>query len=342
MTPRWARRVVLVGASLFVAAVVVELATWATFRWPLAWRGRAPERVERQLLRYHAGFLAAAPIQLRPECAEPDPELLYRLRPGTCRFDGDEFDTTVRVSRRHLREDDELSAAELVVLGDSFALGWGVEREQAFPALAAADLGARAVVAAGSSYGTVRELLLLRRLALADFAQVVIQYHANDLRENRAFAAAGRHRPAPPAEYQRWVEITRRIHEKVVLRRARHWFALAWSDLAGAPPPIEPPAGPAEHARLLLVVLEAFASDLRGRPVLVLSEGLGPDESRFVAALQTAPPAPGLGPIRAIDVGSHLGPGHTFALDPHWNVAGHAVAASRVAAELRRWHVAGR
>lgn len=328
------RRLIALAGALVGTVLLVELFTLALFHWPLAWRGRVPASVERLLLRYHEGFLMAAPVQFRPECSEPDPDLLYRLRPGRCRFAGDEFDTTFVVSSRHLREDREVPAPDLLVLGDSVALGWGVEREQAFPAQLAQALGAREVVVANSSYGTVRELLLLRRLALADFGAVVLQYHANDLRENRAFLAAGRHRPSPPEEYAHWVAVSERIRGKVFLKRTRHWFALFWSDLVGPAPPPEAPAGPADHARALMASLAAFAADLRSRPVLILAEGLGADEAAFVAAVNSAPRS-AVGPVRAVEVASRLAAGDRFDLDPHWRASGHRAVAAALARELR-------
>jgi hypothetical protein len=331
------RRVVAARAALIAAVaapIALEAGTAAAFQWPGAWRGRVPAGLEATLLRYHEGFLMGPPLQFRRECSEPDAVLLYRLRPGACRFDSDEFDTAVRVSARHLREDRETVAPDFVALGDSVALGWGVEREQAFPALLAAQAGGRETVVAHSSYGTVRELLLLRRLALRDFGAVVVQYSANDLRENRAFLASGRHQPASRAEWERAVALVERIQGKRFMRHARHWFALAWSDLL-VPRSREPEAPGEEHARDLLRVLSAFAPDLRGRPLVVFGEGLGVEERRFVRALQEAAVPPGLGPLRATVVADRLAPSDRFTLDPHWRASGHGVAAAALAAPLR-------
>ena len=249
---RWLRSasVRLLVAAL-VGAVCLEVFTWTLFRWPDLWLGRIPQRMQFQLLRYHFAYLTGTPVQFRPECAEWDVELMYRLRPGSCRFATDEFDTTVRVSPRGLREDQEVNDPELLVLGDSFTLGWGVEREAAYPALIAQNLGIREVVVADSSYGTVRESLLLRRLALADFKAVVIQYCWNDLQENMSYLKAGRHVSAPQSTYAEWVGISARIADKRLLKRSRHWFSLVWSDVFGTRR-ADPRASAPEHARMFL------------------------------------------------------------------------------------------
>ena len=50
------------------------------------------------------------------------------------------------------------------MLGDSHAMGWGVEQEEALPQVLARKSGRKVLNAAVSSYGTVREMLMLDRL----------------------------------------------------------------------------------------------------------------------------------------------------------------------------------
>jgi len=104
-----------------------------------------------------------------------------------------EFDVVYRVNAAGLRGDDRaLAAPALVVLGDSFALGWGVAEDEAFPQQLARRLGVRVLNAGVPSYGTARELLLLRRLDRSALRVLVVQYAWNDRAENRSYVEGGR------------------------------------------------------------------------------------------------------------------------------------------------------
>lgn len=329
-------RAALTVASLLIGALATETATWALFRWPGLWLDRVPEPVEALLRFYHANFLGGGPIQVRPECMEPDPDLVYRLKTGECRYDTDEFDTRVRVSTRHLREDHVVTKPSLVFLGDSFTLGWGVEREEAYPAMVARKLARPAVVVANSSYGTVRELLLLRRLALADFEAVVWQYYANDAPENEAFLKTLRPEPTPSsaAAYGEAVRVWSRVNAKRFFRYTHHWLSMAFWSVTRPEPPVGHPVAVDEQARMALRVLGAFAAELRGRPILVFSADRGPDSAAFARALNAAPKPVGLGPVRAIDVTPELTAADYFRLDIHWRPSGHRTIANAIAANL--------
>src|SRR5262247_1177276 len=62
------------------------------------------------------------------ECGRYDPRLTYMLRFGGCHFTNVEFDTDIKVNSFGLRDDeDSLKDPEVIVLGDSQAMGFGVE-----------------------------------------------------------------------------------------------------------------------------------------------------------------------------------------------------------------------
>ncbi len=121
-----------------------------------------------------------------------DPELTYLLRPGPARFRNREFDTTIAGNSAGLRDNEaSLERPDLIVLGDSFAFGWGVERHDTFAQVLERSTGLKVLNAAMSSYGTAREVILLERLDLSAARAIVVQYFMNDYRENRAFVDAG-------------------------------------------------------------------------------------------------------------------------------------------------------
>src|SRR5262245_57014930 len=67
-------------------------------------------------------------IQYSPDCSLHHDSLGYTLRPGSCTFSGPEFSNRFDVNRLGLRDDEKsLDAPEIIVLGDSEAMGWGVD-----------------------------------------------------------------------------------------------------------------------------------------------------------------------------------------------------------------------
>src|SRR5436309_11914338 len=91
-------------------------------------------------------------IQFSPDCAQYDPRLGYRLRPGRCRFANREFATTYMINSRGLRDDEtSLHEPTVIVLGDSYAMGWGVEQDETYPQVIERNLGVKVLNAAISS-----------------------------------------------------------------------------------------------------------------------------------------------------------------------------------------------
>jgi hypothetical protein len=127
-------------------------------------------------------------VQFMPECAVYDSSLAYILKPGTCTFSNVEFTTQYNINSMGVRDDEaSLEQPEVIVLGDSYAMGWGVEQNETFSKILEVAIKARVLNTGISSYGTVRELLLLRRLDKRRLRYVIVQYYYNDDRENRVF-----------------------------------------------------------------------------------------------------------------------------------------------------------
>jgi len=125
--------------------------------------------------------------QATDECIELDHKLIYKPRLGACQFKNPEFNTTLNFGpkgRRTLRQDG-LKGIGIAVIGDSHAMGWGVEDEETFAAILERRLGKPVYNLAVSSYGTYRELIRLEQSGLIDSVDtVIIQYSYNDIKEN--------------------------------------------------------------------------------------------------------------------------------------------------------------
>src|SRR4029077_3494943 len=95
--------------------------------------GTLPRPVRRLVQQVYRHFNRAL-IQFDPQCAQYDAGLTYTLKPGTCTFENIEFRTEIHVNRAGLRDEEtSLDAPDVIVLGDSHAMGWGVEQDRTFP-----------------------------------------------------------------------------------------------------------------------------------------------------------------------------------------------------------------
>ena len=128
--------------------------------------------------------------QYNKNCNSYDENLLYKPKIGICEFSNPEFDSSLKFdeyTRVHeaIKEIDDLKDF-YVVLGDSIAMGWGVNDNETFAFQLEKLLQRKVYNMAVSSYGTVREI---KKLKLSPYYKnsktIIIQYHPNDLGENR-------------------------------------------------------------------------------------------------------------------------------------------------------------
>lgn len=117
-----------------------------------------------------------------------DPELGFFQRPGlSVPFSNREYRTRVQTDSRGFRDDEEsLRHPRLLVLGDSFAFGWGVEARQTYEEILQRSLGVSALNMGVPGYGTTQEYLVLRRWAEEHRDSMtgciaVIQFYGNDI-----------------------------------------------------------------------------------------------------------------------------------------------------------------
>jgi len=128
-----------------------------------------------------------------PGCITPDPDLIYKPSNGTCTFDDIEFKTTLTFTDEGRNTGPKPDGTGIAVIGDSHAMGWGVNDNETFAAQLQ-TLSGRPVYNLGvASYGTARELIRLEKSGVLDKVDtVIIQYCNNDLNENREFDQASK------------------------------------------------------------------------------------------------------------------------------------------------------
>lgn len=135
-------------------------------------------------------------IQFEPAYAQYDHEVAYLLKKSSrFTFSNYEFPPTdYTVNRMGTRDTDlALSSPEIIFIGDSYTMGWGVNQSEAFPQQFATLTGKKTLNAGIASYGTAREMMLLRRLITEETRQIVLQYCSNDFAENKQYVEEGYH-----------------------------------------------------------------------------------------------------------------------------------------------------
>lgn len=142
---------------------------------PLAWKHTL--YMERQIFYQH-----------HPEWTEHDPVLGFRNIPDKQitikRPQGGEFEIEIAINSAGFRDDeDSLRDADILLLGDSFGFGWGVEKAEGVEERLEKETGRKVLNLSVSGYGTAQQYLLLRRWSESHDLHgkdVVILFYEND------------------------------------------------------------------------------------------------------------------------------------------------------------------
>jgi hypothetical protein len=137
-------------------------------------------------VKYYYDYYNCPLIQYEENASSYDPQLFYTLKPNArFRYFNREFDNAFAINSKGVRDDEKsLASPEIICLGDSYAMGWGVDQEETFAQYLEKLSGMKTLNAAVSSYGTAREMIQLKRLDTAALKYLIIQYCYNDYPEN--------------------------------------------------------------------------------------------------------------------------------------------------------------
>ena len=127
--------------------------------------------------------------QADKKCVEFDKDLIFVPKITSCKLKNIEFDTIVTFDKfGRYSEHPKAESGGIAVLGDSFAMGFGVNDNETFSALLENKINKPVYNLAVSGYGTIRELIRFEKSGLANSVDtVIIQYCYNDWDENNNF-----------------------------------------------------------------------------------------------------------------------------------------------------------
>lgn len=280
---------------------------------------------------YRIARVPALSPTTNPAYVEHDDELGWRYKPfARAHHATSEFDVEIRINAQGFRGADWPSGSEregastggtrVLVLGDSFAFGWGVAEDEVFSArLADARPEWTVLNAAVSGYATDQELLLLRRLREPWRPDVVVcVFCSNDLWECGTDRPYGRSKP-------RFVlaESGLELHGSPVTRswlEANSALWRAWLKERAAAALGSSPRDRAAEWELVCGLLRRMRDELDGVPLVIVSS-----ESRLAALAREER---GIHHVDVSEIGR--GAGLAYPYDGHWTSAGHALVAREV------------
>ena len=327
---------VILAIQLVIALVLAEGLLLAMYHDPAAWY---PVGLRRFLTTEY--FNRRDLVQLDERHARYDADLFYTLQPGAFMFENVEFSTQFVVNTLGVRDNQRsLTQPEIVVAGDSYAMGWGVAQDESFPELLEQRTG-RVVLNTGvSSYGTVRERRILDRVDMSRVTTLIVQYDPNDFAENDEFAKQGNRYKA--SSHDVWLDaIAQQRHGRRYWPFRMTYDAIVWikRGITGWPqggfvPASYPPDAAAE--RFINAMINTSTRDLGAVQVIVFDVDPNP---AFIRALDAArrdekyPPY--IRNLRVVDLSQTLTPAMHYVLDDHLNPKGHAAIADALVGVIK-------
>ncbi|MHB8138251.1 MAG: hypothetical protein ACYDGO_07645 [Smithellaceae bacterium] len=316
-----------------VFAILIILALFETWMYVLTHHPNILRKFSRRL-QNSMGYLYILGdrkvMQFLEGCGRYHPELGYTLKPGTFTFSEIEFSNEYNINSLGVRDAEEsLNAPEIVFLGDSFALGWGVDQKETFVKLLEDKMKLKTLNTSVPSFGTVREMLMLRKVDRSRLKYLIIQYCADDYDENRLYHKNG-NRPqimraetfqnittkySKPKSYYPGKYIGMKIRKK-----SGEWI-------------LKPPKSDGDHSLsdvdLFLHVLKQNMDILMDIPLIVFELSGINQTNTFTKSLmeKTAGSAepPFIRNMIILDMTQYLEDRHYYVLDGHLNTAGHVV-----------------
>ena len=167
---------------LFLAVACESICVWLMYHPKSISKGLSTFR------RYYREFDKTL-MQVDKRYSEYDSSLFYKLKPREqFVYTNREFSDTFRTNSQGFRDDEpSLTDPAILVLGDSYTLGWGTEQDDTYSSVVERITGLKALNTGIASYGTARESIALSSLDTSNVEFIIWQYCNNDAPENKTY-----------------------------------------------------------------------------------------------------------------------------------------------------------
>jgi len=333
----------------FILAALVCIATATSMELAFTFMLNNSSLLNGKLLEVFRNYCMAKDrkiIQFLSDCAIYDTELAYTLKPGNCPIKNREFEVTYSINSKGMRDNESsLMGPEIIVSGDSHAMGWVVEEGLTFSNLLEKKLEKSVLNAAISSYGTVRELKILNRVNLSNLKYLIIQYSGNDFGENKAFAENGNFLPI--MSEKEYASIKKSLNAKHTYFFGRHSYHMLRELIkevrkkmnpASTRPKVVDKTRKATEERVEVFLNSILNSAVNLKDVVIIVfevNGFARNDSLFIDKLNEKlkleyPTHPIFKNIIAVDYSVFLRKDKYFHLDDHINRFGHQAIAENL------------
>jgi hypothetical protein len=271
-------------------------------------------------------------MQFQKGCGRYHPDLGYTLMPGNFIFTEREYSNAYFINSLGVRDTEEaLLHPDIVIAGDSFALGWGVNQNETFAHLLAEKTGLKTLNTAVPSYGTVREMLILKRTDRSRLRCLVIQYCNDDYDENLRFYLNGNRPQIMRAETFQKLTARQSIPQKYF--PGKNLLLKFRKRIEEANPKIPAVTDRTDltDVDLFLHVLKQNEEMLSALPIIVLEMNGKNQTNIFTASLRRkigdSKNPPFIQNMIVLDMSQYLNDRNFYVLDDHLNPGGHVIVA---------------
>ena len=271
-------------------------------------------------------------MQFLEGCGQYHLELGYTFKPGKFLFAEREYSNEYNINSLGVRDSEEaLFKPQIIVVGDSYALGWGVNQDETFAKLVEKKTKLKTLNTAIPSYGTVREMIMLRHVDRSELRCLIIQYCGDDYDENMRYYLNGKkpqimrketfqelvEKLSIPKKYFIGKNLRLKIEKKIREFRQRQMPATVTPSIS--------------DVDLFLHVLRYNEEILRSLPIIVL-EMSGKNQTNLFPSLLKNKITDGNYPdyiqnMVILDLTKYLNEKHFYVLDDHVTAEGHIIIA---------------
>jgi hypothetical protein len=256
-----------------------------------------------------------------------DKDVFYTLKPGEFNYSNLEFSTSYNVNSEGFRDDENsLEYPEVIFLGDSYTMGWGVEQNESWPSILENKLNMRGLNTGVASYGTAREYLTFKKIKNDSCKLLILQYCPNDARENNSFLEnKGELKVSPESTFNHeviWNDLYRRYYPLKYVHSVFYFFAdkIKMHDGSNANASQAEGAAPDEFDHFFQIIKKIRAA--YDGPIVIFNLGMGvtqPGVTNQFKNWLAENPLPGVHVFPASD---YLEKGDYLPLDTHLTVEG--------------------